>query len=75
MKIAIYGVSSVITNGRLYIGWSVKGLDWRALGAEGGGGWNSSSIHKLSIIPHTMHCPPQALIVKTTLCCPNMTCR
>jgi hypothetical protein len=36
MKIAIYDVSSVITNGRPHIGWSVKGLDWRALGAEGG---------------------------------------
>jgi hypothetical protein len=30
MKIGIYGVISVITNGRLDRGWSVEGLDWRA---------------------------------------------
>jgi hypothetical protein len=36
MKIGIYGVISVITNGMLDRGLSVEGLDWRTL--RGGGG-------------------------------------
>jgi hypothetical protein len=61
MRVGIYVVISVTTNGRLDRGRIVEGLGWWAYGTEG---WNSGSINEMSIIPHTMNCPTQALISK-----------